>query len=137
MAHILVIDDTPETVEPLILYLRRLGHRVEHRASAAEALSAMVIEIPEAIVLDLVMPQMDGAELLELIRSYRRFANLPVVVLTALTNTPLMERAKRFKANAILIKGRATLEEVARSLESAISKSRKSNGRKGEPDAIQ
>jgi CheY-like chemotaxis protein len=63
------------------------------------------------------MPQMDGGGLLEILRSYLRLQSLPVVILTGLPDSPLVERARFLKVNSILVKGKATLEDIRRAVE--------------------
>jgi CheY-like chemotaxis protein len=67
--------------------------------------------MPDVMVLDLLMPGMDGA-LLAIIRSYLRLQSLPVVVLTGLPDSPLVDRVRRLGVDCVLVKGKATLEDV-------------------------
>jgi CheY-like chemotaxis protein len=62
------------------------------------------------------MPEMDGASLLEILRSYLRLQSLPVVIVTGLPDSPMVERARHLKVNSILVKGKATLEDIARAV---------------------
>jgi CheY-like chemotaxis protein len=58
------------------------------------------------------MPEMDGGTFLEVIRSYLRLQTLPVVILTALPDSPMVERARHLKVNTILMKAKTTFEEI-------------------------
>jgi DNA-binding NarL/FixJ family response regulator len=73
----------------------------------------VIARTPDLVILDLFMPEMDGANFLEIIRSYLRLQSLPVIVLTGLPDSPVVDRARFLKVNAILVKGKATLEEIA------------------------
>lgn len=73
---------------------------------------AVIDNPPDLIILDLYMPEMDGGTFLEVIRSYLRLQALPVVILTALPDSPMVERARHLKVNTILIKAKATFEEI-------------------------
>ncbi|HEX5245125.1 MAG TPA: response regulator, partial [Tepidisphaeraceae bacterium] len=60
MKTVLVIDDDPESSEPLVRYLAQAGHSVTYATNGQEALAMLNGEIPDAVILDLQMPLMDG-----------------------------------------------------------------------------
>ena len=66
-AKILVVDDEPAIRRLLGAGLARAGYRVVEAASARDALSAMQIDKPEAVLLDLGLPDRDGRELVPLL----------------------------------------------------------------------
>jgi CheY-like chemotaxis protein len=68
------------------------------------------------------MPEMDGTSFLEVVRSYLRLQTLPVVVLTALQDSPMVQKAQHLMVNAVLIKGKASLEDIRRAVEEAVSR---------------
>ena len=72
----------------------------------------MIARPPDLVILDLFMPEMDGANFLEIIRSYLRLQALPVIIITGLPDSPMVERARHLRVNTILVKGKATLEEI-------------------------
>jgi DNA-binding NarL/FixJ family response regulator len=65
------------------------------------------------------MPHMSGTDFLAIVRSYRRFQSLPVVVLTGLSNTPALDRARKLGAHSVLLKTKATFEDIRRAVEEA------------------
>jgi CheY-like chemotaxis protein len=71
------------------------------------------------ILLDLLMPEMDGPSFLEVIRSYLRLQSLPVVILTGLADSPMVDRAQHLKVNSVLLKGKASPEEIKKAIEEA------------------
>ena len=82
----------------------------------------MLQQLPDVIVLDLITPEMDKASFLKALRSlrsYLRIKSLPVVVLTALTNGPMIERVRALKV-VVLLKGRAAPEDILKALEEAL-----------------
>jgi CheY-like chemotaxis protein len=85
-----------------------------------EALAHVLTRMPDVVVLDLLMPEMDGPSFLEVVRSYLRIQALPVVVWTALVESPMVERARALKVNSVLAKGKATFEDIKRAVEEAI-----------------
>src|SRR6478735_11036172 len=109
MASLLIVDDDVDGMEALCAYLSKAGHTVECVPNGREALMAVIGRPPELIILDMFMPEMDGGNFLEIIRSYLRLQSLPVVVLTGLPDSPMVDRARHLKVNTILVKGKATL----------------------------
>lgn len=77
---ILLVDDEPEILEICRDYLKASGYDVVTAKDGAQGLSAFRRERPDLIVLDLMMPQMDG---LDLCRAIRRESNVPIIMLTA------------------------------------------------------
>ena len=77
---ILLVDDEPEILEICRDYLRASGYDVVTAKDGAQGLSAFRRERPDLIVLDLMMPEMDG---LDLCRAIRRESNVPIIMLTA------------------------------------------------------
>ena len=112
MARLLVVEDDADSAEALCSYLRKAGHTVDCKLDGKDALQAILNDLPDLLILDLYLPQMDGTSLLEVVRSYLRLQTLPVIVLTGLADSPMADRARSLKVNAILVKGKATPEDV-------------------------
>lgn len=83
MATILVVDDEPDVVEIVRVRLERDGHALIGVTSGAAALTNALTRPPDLIVLDLMMPGMDGFEVLRQLKSNPHTANTPVILLTA------------------------------------------------------
>ncbi len=81
MTTILVVDDDPTVREVVSRYLSRDGHDVMERSNGVDGLAAALDEHPDLVVLDLMMPGMDG---LAVCRELRRHSAVPVIMLTAL-----------------------------------------------------
>jgi CheY-like chemotaxis protein len=79
----MVVDDDPLMRLFVGEVLARAGHRVLRAGSASEALAALATETPTLFVLDHRMPGTDGIELARHLRATARFADTPVVMLTA------------------------------------------------------
>ena len=81
MAHILVVDDEPSIRALIKTILQHEGHSIETAANGSEALEVVLKSIPELIVLDLMMPEMDGWRLLEElhVRDLRRHTRVVIV----------------------------------------------------------
>ena len=77
---VLVVDDDPNVVEVLCRYLEREGYRVTSAGDGKVALEMALDLLPDLVVLDLMLPGMDG---LEVCRRLRQVAPIPVIMLTA------------------------------------------------------
>jgi DNA-binding response OmpR family regulator len=77
---ILLVDDEPEILEICRDYLKASGYEVVTARDGVQGLSSAQREKPDLIVLDLMMPEMDG---LDLCRAIRRESNVPIIMLTA------------------------------------------------------
>ncbi|WP_448567590.1 response regulator [Thermus sp.] len=82
VARLLVVDDDPRIRHLLEVLLSGSGHEVALAASAREALEYLKRETPDLILLDIMMPDMDGLTLLGRIRAVRRLARVPVILFT-------------------------------------------------------
>src|SRR4051794_39048028 len=121
MARILIVDDNQDSGEALAKLLGKAGHEVTHVPNGREALAAVLNQPPDAVLLDLIMPEMDGPSFLQVVRSYLHMQALPVVVLTGIPDSPLTERVLHLKVNSVLVKGKASSEEILHALEKAIA----------------
>ena len=81
--HILVCDDDPLVTDLLAHKLEGRGYRVTVAADGEEALKRLREERPDAVLLDAMMPMLDGYEVLRRIRADASLAGLPVIMLTA------------------------------------------------------
>jgi DNA-binding response OmpR family regulator len=77
---VLVVDDEPTVREVVVSYLRRDGHVVAEAADGPTALELLEAEPPDLIVLDMMLPGVNG---LDILRRVRQTSNIPVIMLTA------------------------------------------------------
>ncbi len=82
-ALILVVDDEPEIAELERYHLARAGHRVVTAANGWEALAEIRRERPDLVLLDLMLPDLDGFGVCEILRRDPATATLPVVIVSA------------------------------------------------------
>lgn len=78
--QILVVEDEPSIAEVVCLYLRRARFQVQHVRDGRAALQALEQNIPDLLVLDVMLPYMDGFEIM---RWVRQRSEVPVILLTA------------------------------------------------------
>jgi len=122
MAKVLIVDDNLDHIDSLAKILTAKGHDVVTALSGRDALSKVIRNAPDVILLDLLMPEMDGPSFLEVVRSYLRLQTLPVIVLTGVPDSPLADRTRKGNVNAILAKGKATTEDIEKAIVDALSK---------------
>ena len=94
-ARILVCDGEPQTLRGLRAILRDAGFAVATAASAGEALDGASVRPPDAVIMELVLPDRDGVEV---VRSIRAWSGMPILVLSAVAEDA--ERVRAFEAGA-------------------------------------
>ncbi len=82
-ARILVVDDEPDLLELVRVNLAQSGFTVETAATGSDALAALRRAPPDALVLDLMLPDISGTELCARVRADQRLTGLPIIMLTA------------------------------------------------------
>jgi len=83
VSRILVVEDNADIADLITHYLQRAGHVVEHLASGGAVLRRVRSSPPDLIVLDLMLPEVDGLELCQSLRHDRATAAIPIIMLTA------------------------------------------------------
>jgi DNA-binding response OmpR family regulator len=121
---ILVVDDEDDILHFLELVLREKGYDVSTASGGHEALTKAQLERPHLILLDIMMPQMDGWEVLKLLRVDEETAEIPVAMLSARTEAKdrvqgLQEGAidyicKPFSLQDLLVKIETIFQQVAK-----------------------
>ncbi|MCX7625635.1 MAG: response regulator [Candidatus Sumerlaeaceae bacterium] len=102
--HILVVDDNDLNVEMLCMRLRRSGYEATGVFSGHQALAALEKEPYDLVVLDIMMPEMDGIEVLQEIRKRFTLSDLPVIMATAKAESTDMVKAFESGANDYVTK---------------------------------
>ena len=103
--HILVVDDDLASNDLARRLLERDGWRIRTASNGREALLSVQDQLPALIVLDLMMPEMDGFSFSETLRTDPRYSQIPIVVLTSKSLTPDDHRRLNGQVNDILVKG--------------------------------
>lgn len=83
MARVLVVDDEKDVVELVKFLLERDGHQVIEAFNGREALEKVAAEHPELIILDIMMPEMDGYTVNARLTESEATRHIPVIILTA------------------------------------------------------
>ena len=87
--RILLLDDEPELLQALVVRLTASGFTCETASNGKEGLAKIQHRAPDLIITDLVMPELDGAGVIQEIRAHERTATIPVIVLTAVPQQAL------------------------------------------------
>jgi len=87
-SEILLVDDDPKSLEMLEETLRSAGYETQCVRSGARALEVLSSKLVSAVLLDLLMPGMDGFEVIQHVRGQATLADLPILVMTAKTLSP-------------------------------------------------
>jgi DNA-binding response OmpR family regulator/DNA-binding CsgD family transcriptional regulator len=99
MNDILIIDDTPENLTVLLQILTAHGYQVRPALSGEIALKAVQEDIPDLILLDIMMPGMDGFEVCSKLKSDTRTQDIPIIFISALGDTE--DKIKGFQAGGV------------------------------------
>lgn len=82
-SRILIVEDDPDIAELVARYLGKAGFTAERAASGRDALRAIAARPPDLLILDLMLPQVDGLEVCRRVRAREATAGLPIIMLTA------------------------------------------------------
>jgi DNA-binding response OmpR family regulator len=102
--RIVVADDDPSIRSLLATQFEVDGNDVQTVADGRAALAAIEAELPDAVVLDVMMPELSGWDVLEQLRADPRFASLPVVLLSARDLPSDVQHGRSLGASAVLPK---------------------------------
>ncbi len=119
---ILVVEDDSFLRRLIIDKLKRGGFDIGEATNGKEAMSFLAEHIPALILLDLIMPGVDGFHVLEDIRKDKRLSTIPVIVLSNLGEQEHIDRAKNLGANDYLVKAHFILDEIIDRINQIISK---------------
>lgn len=106
-ADVLLVEDDDDSADIIVRAAHQAGHTIRHARNGVKGIEALGEKRPDVIVLDLMMPEMDGFEFLRKIRSDASHKDIPVIVVTAKTLTDedrgfLSEMADRYHQKAAL-----------------------------------
>ncbi|MBI3417748.1 MAG: response regulator, partial [Verrucomicrobia bacterium] len=125
-SHVLIVEDDAPLREILRRTLEKEQWRVVEAANGAEALASLARSLPSVILLDLVMPVMDGFQVLAELRKREEWSRLPVIVTTAKDLTVEERNRLRGGTEKILEKGSYVREELVREVQRLIKQFRSS-----------
>jgi len=112
MKTILLIEDDPFLVDLYTTKFKEMGFKVEVATNGQEGLKKMKLKKPDLLLLDIVLPTIDGWQILEEVRRDDGLKDLKVVILSNLTQKEEVEKGLKLGANKYLIKAHYTPSEV-------------------------
>jgi len=129
VTRVLVVDDEPALLRAVGAALKARGYEVATVATAQAAIDAIAVEAPDVVVLDLGLPDLDGIQLLRMLRSV---SDVPVIVATARDDDQDVIQALDAGADDYVVKPFSTPELLAR-LRVALRRRRAGEGEPGDP----
>jgi len=102
--QVLVVEDSKITAPPLIAYLKKQGHTVTHVENGRAAVDAFLENPPDVVLMDIIMPEMDGPATLSKLRQLPDFETTPVVFMTAKAQPQEVSAYKQLGAKDVIAK---------------------------------
>lgn len=112
MKTILVVDDMAVLREPLCLALEREGFSTLTASNGHEALVLTKQFMPDLILLDVVMPVVDGLTCLRMLREDAKTRNTPVIMLTEISDQATVARVIEYGAKGYMLKSQFSMEKL-------------------------
>jgi DNA-binding response OmpR family regulator len=112
--RILIVDDEPNIVVPLEFLMKREGYEVAVAVDGHAALAALAERLPDLVILDVMLPRMNGFEVCRQIRGDARWRGLKILMLTAKGRDSEMQKGLELGADAYVTKPFSTRDLVAR-----------------------
>jgi CheY-like chemotaxis protein len=116
LARILVVEDEVDTRMVLGKFLSVAGHEVIPAANGWEALLVLDTTAVDLILLDVMMPGMDGVTFLQILRQAKKHQQMPVVLVTALDIADVARRTRAFGVLEILPKTQRLLDDLMKTV---------------------
>jgi CheY-like chemotaxis protein/predicted regulator of Ras-like GTPase activity (Roadblock/LC7/MglB family) len=114
MPTIMVIDDSMSVRKVMERALTQKSFGVISAASGTEAIQRLEGETPDLVVCDVVMPDKDGYQICEFVRNHPRLSQIPVLLISGIVNSDVLDRAARVQSNGVLGKPFAADELLRR-----------------------
>jgi CheY-like chemotaxis protein len=109
---ILLVEDDETLAQVYKQRLELEGFDVQHVNNGEDALDAAVKFAPELILLDVMMPKLNGFDVLDILRNTPQTRNIRIIMLTALSQPKDAERAKQLGADDFLVKSQVVIGDV-------------------------
>ncbi len=120
--NLLLVDDDEDSLTAMERYLEKAGWQTIKARNGREALEMLSKTLPAAIILDLIMPEMDGFEFLQSLRSDEQLASIPVIVVTGKDPTDEEQQFLHDRVARVVKKGRHTATDLVHAIDSRIQK---------------
>ena len=121
MGKVLIVDDEPQACMILARLIHHLGHDTAWKTGGAEALQFIEESPVDLLILDVMMPGMDGMEVLRRVRSDPKTATIPVVMFSAVADRQFIEEARRKGATDYWIKASFDFAQLKERIERLVA----------------
>src|SRR3954470_8546357 len=102
--NILIVDDDPDIRELVAFKMRQMGYSVRVEKDGEAGLAAATTELPDLILLDVMMPKVSGIEMCTILRGVDSTKNIPIILMTAKAQEVDVEKGFAAGANDYIIK---------------------------------
>ena len=110
--RVLIVEDEPNIVESLSFILEREGCAITTELDGVAGLARLNVDRPDVLILDVMLPKLDGFQVLKQIRSDANLAELPILMLTAKGQQKDRQTAEELGVNAFITKPFSNQEVV-------------------------
>jgi CheY-like chemotaxis protein len=114
---VLIVDDDAGTGRLLALLVRQLGHNAAFVDNGNKALAYLSSHQPDLVILDLMMPGIDGLEVLKRVRANPQTADMPVIIFSALADPLFSQKARNCGATDYWVKASVDFQTLGERLE--------------------
>lgn len=114
VARVVIVDDNVDFCRLMARLVNHLGYGAICLTSGSSALKYLAEHVPELIILDLMMPDIDGLDVLEVVREDHRLKQVPVVIFSAVSDPKLRQRGAELGATDWWVKAGVDFTSVAR-----------------------
>ncbi len=121
MKKVLVVEDDQFLAAAYKLKLTKSGFEVMVASDGGEALAILREFIPDVVILDLIMPNVDGFTCLSRMKSDEKLKNIPVIVASNLGQKEDVEKAKNLGAAEFIIKSNVSIDDILEKINSILN----------------
>ena len=118
---LLIVDDSRDFTDVLARLLRYHGFEAQTAMSGSDALTWLNVQTPSLILLDVMMPEMSGIDVLRELRASKKHADTPVLILTAGCTPQEEQEAKRLGVSGMLRKGSIEIGDIITTIETILA----------------
>ncbi|MDO8557990.1 MAG: response regulator [bacterium] len=125
MAKILVVEDEPSLQKAMVDVLNINGFQAIGASNGEQGLALTKSEKPDLVLLDIILPKMNGFDVLKAIKGEEETKHIPVIILTNLEGSTDIEQALSLGAMTYLVKTNYELDDIVKRAKDALAKSAK------------
>lgn len=119
---IMIVDDDKNIREMYSATLESQGYNIISVSDGEKALDSIMREKPDLILLDIMMPQIHGLHILDIIKATPDTKDVKIIMLTALSDEETKKQAKKYGATDYIVKSQVSMQEVLKRIDKALSR---------------